>query len=150
LPAAIAHRWITNEATFGAQAVYLDDAYCDGSASTADKNTASGYSDAIGCKNAGLGTADEYSPMKDDFKLFKDNKINYVAPPMQMLVAVQNGKYVPSDYAKVSLSSSLLPFGSCLAWSSSTPVVMTHAWRFHQTSLAQCLVCGLSICHLYA
>jgi glycerophosphoryl diester phosphodiesterase len=100
------HRWIHNEAPFGAQAVYLDNAYCDGSASTAGRNTASAYSDDIGCKNADLGTAGEYSPMRDNFQLFKDHKINYVAPPMQMLIAVQNGKYVPSDYAKVCLSPS--------------------------------------------
>ena len=88
--------WITYEPAFGAQAVYLDNAYCDG--------TRQGCQDVV--------TGGERSPMYDDFHTLRDHEgVNYIAPPMQMLVRVDEQwhhdghykygrhKYAPSDYA---------------------------------------------------
>ena len=63
--------------------VYLDDTYCDGT-----KN---------GCKDAVVGG--ERSPMYDDFQMLRAMGVNYIAPPMQMLVKAAGGAYAASEYA---------------------------------------------------
>jgi glycerophosphoryl diester phosphodiesterase len=75
--------WIAREPAFGEQAVYLDDTYCDGT-----KN---------GCKDAVVGG--ERSPMYDDFQMLRAMGVNYIAPPMQMLVKAAGGAYAASEYA---------------------------------------------------
>ena len=71
--------WINNKPAFGKQAVYLDGCYCDG---TTD----------------GCGALD-CSPLNDDFAALVATGVNYIAPPMQMLVKVDGTSYAPSDYA---------------------------------------------------
>ena len=63
--------WIRNEPRFGKQAVYLDDA-----------NTVADL------------------PGANELASYKAEGINIVAPPMFALLAVENGKIVPSQYAK--------------------------------------------------
>ena len=44
-------------------------------------------------------STDEASPFEVGFHTIKDKGINFIAPPQQMLVAVEANKYVPSKYA---------------------------------------------------
>lgn len=75
--------WIRNEPRFGKQAVYLDDA-----------NTV-----------ADLPSASELAS-------YKAEGINIVAPPMFALLTVENGKIVPSQYAKDAKAAGL----DIIAW----------------------------------
>ena len=70
--------WIKNAPEFGKQAVYLDNAYCDGTRS---------------------GCTDAESPLVVGFPQLKDKGINYIAPPMQMLVKKSGSGYAASEYA---------------------------------------------------
>jgi len=70
--------WVNNEPAFGKQAVYLDDA----------------------SKPADLPTAEE-------LKSYAQQGIRIVAPPMWALVTVNNGKIVPSQYAKDAKAAKL-------------------------------------------
>ena len=66
--------WVKNSGDFGKQAVFLDGNYTNGT--TAGKIP--------------------------DFTAYKAQGMNYIAPPMQMLVKADGGKYAPSDYAKAA------------------------------------------------
>ena len=79
--------WINNKPGFGKQAVFLDGCYCDG---TTD----------------GCGALD-CSPLNDDFAALVATGVNYIAPPMQMLVKVDGTSYAPSDYALSALDAGL-------------------------------------------
>jgi len=93
--------WIKNEPDFGRQAVYLDDAYCDG--------TKAGCKDAIG-EDTG-----EDSPMKDDFAVLKSKNVKYIAPPLQMLVktAPEPKLYAASEYAEAAKAAGM----KIISWS---------------------------------
>lgn len=76
--------WIKNEPEFGAQAVYLMDEY----------------------------NIDGYSPMDastwpHSMNELKAMGVNYIAPPMWMLVTVENGEMVPSLLAKEAKAAGL-------------------------------------------
>jgi len=73
--------WVENEPEFGAQAVYLDDRY---SKSDADE-----------------GKIDPLDPatFKPTMQELADMGVNYVAPPIWMLLTLEDGKMVPSPYA---------------------------------------------------
>jgi len=76
--------WIRNEPEFGKQAVYLDDSY----------------------------EIEGWSPMKPDtwahtMTELKEMGVNYIAPPMWVLVTVENGEIVPSIYAKEARAAGL-------------------------------------------
>lgn len=76
--------WIENEPAFGRQAVYLDGRYND----------------------------DGFDPMqpatfKPSMAELKAKGVNYIAPPMWMLVTVDNGAIVPSPYAKAARRAGL-------------------------------------------
>jgi glycerophosphoryl diester phosphodiesterase len=83
--------WIAHEPAFGAQAVYLDNAYCDGT--------------KAGCKDVVVGG--ERSPMYDDFNMLKTKGVNYIAPPMQMLVKAAGGAYAASEYAMTAKAAGM-------------------------------------------
>lgn len=68
--------WINNEPKFGKQAVYLDGRYDDNSFDHRDPNT--------------------WNPGME--QLVADG-VNIIAPPMWMLLEVENGAIVPSNYA---------------------------------------------------
>jgi len=83
--------WIANHGhgasggDFGKQAVYLDGNYCDGTFS--------------GC------TGD--SPLVDSFASLVSKHVNYIAPPMQMLVKADENGYAASEYAAAAKSAGL-------------------------------------------
>ncbi|HEU0223134.1 MAG TPA: glycerophosphodiester phosphodiesterase, partial [Paracoccaceae bacterium] len=76
--------WIRAEPEFGRQAVYLDDRY----------------------ETAGLDPLDP-ATFKPGMEELKAMGVNYVAPPMWMLVTSEGGKIVPSPYAKVARAAGL-------------------------------------------
>jgi glycerophosphoryl diester phosphodiesterase len=69
--------WINNEPAFGEQAVYLDGRYDDPAFDHTDPTT--------------------WSPTMDELTA---DGVNIIAPPMWMLLDVQDGEIVPSVYAK--------------------------------------------------
>lgn len=81
--------WIENEPEFGAQAVYLDDRY---EASDEDE---------------GLIDANDPSTFKPTMAELKEMGVNYIAPPMWMLVTLEDGKIVPSAYTKEAKAADL-------------------------------------------
>ncbi len=76
--------WIENEPEFGRQAVYLDDSYDIEGWSHMDSTT-----------------------WKPSMKELKEMGVNYVAPPMWVLVTLEDGKMVPSPYAKEAKAAGL-------------------------------------------
>ncbi|CTQ51046.1 glycerophosphodiester phosphodiesterase family protein [Jannaschia donghaensis] len=87
--------WIENEPDFGAQAVYLDDRY---EAEDADE---------------GLIDPMDASTFKPTMSELADMGVNYIAPPLWMLVTVQDGEIVPSVYATEAKAAGL----NMIAWS---------------------------------
>lgn len=76
--------WIENEPAFGKQAVFLDDNYDD----------------------------DAFDPMKPatwrhKMADLKAKGVNFLAPPMWVLVTVEDGRIVPSTYAKEAKAAGL-------------------------------------------
>jgi len=76
--------WIKNEPEFGGQAVFLDDRYEE--------------------KSFDYNNPETWSPTMDEL-VSQDVKI--IAPPMWMLVTIENGKIVPSVYAKKAKAAGL-------------------------------------------
>lgn len=76
--------WIENEPEFGKQAVYLDGRYDD-----------DGFDPM---------TPATFAPSMADLKA---KGVNYIAPPMWMLVTIEDGKIVPSAYAKEAKNAGL-------------------------------------------
>ncbi|HIC81345.1 MAG TPA: glycerophosphodiester phosphodiesterase [Kiloniellaceae bacterium] len=81
--------WIENEPDFGRQAVYLDGRY----------------------------NVEGFDPMKPEtfepsMQALKDMGVNYIAPPMWMLVTLAEGEIVPSAYAKEARKAGL----NLIAW----------------------------------
>ncbi|WP_422373609.1 glycerophosphodiester phosphodiesterase family protein [Hoeflea sp.] len=82
--------WIENEPEFGRQAVFLD----------------------------GRSSRDGFDPLdpasfKPSMQDLADKGVNYIAPPMWMLMTVEEGKIVPSAYAKAARAAGL----QIIAWS---------------------------------
>ena len=77
--------WIENEPEFGKQAVYLDDSY----------ETIDGWSHM------------EPATWEPSMQELKEMGVNYVAPPMWVLVTLEDGKMVPSPYAKEAKAAGL-------------------------------------------
>ncbi|WP_299440470.1 glycerophosphodiester phosphodiesterase family protein [uncultured Rhodospira sp.] len=76
--------WIENEPEFGKQAVYLDDSY-----------------DIEGWDHM------DPSTWTHSMTELKEMGVNYIAPPMWVLVTVENGEIVPSVYAKEAKAAGL-------------------------------------------
>lgn len=76
--------WIENEPEFGKQAVYLDASY-----------------------NRKDFNANEAATFKPSMQELKDMGVNYIAPPMWMLLTTQDGKIVPSEYTKQAKEAGL-------------------------------------------
>lgn len=100
--------WIENEPEFGAQAVYLDDQY-----------------DNEGFDNQNPETW-EYA-MAD----LKAKGVNFIAPPMWILVTLEDGKIVESEYAKQAKAAGL----KIITWTveRSGPLMSGGGW-YYQTS----------------
>ena len=97
--------WIRNEPEFGKQAVYLDGRYDD-------------------------KTFDPMKPttFKPSMKELKDMGVNYIAPPLWMMVTVENGRIVPSPYAEEARAAGL----KLIAWTleRSGPLGNRGGWYF--------------------
>ncbi len=76
--------WIENEPEFGRQAVYLDNSYRDRSWSPED--------------------ADSWRHQMEELKAMG---VNYIAPPLWVLVTLEGGKMVPSLYAEKARAAGL-------------------------------------------
>lgn len=76
--------WIENEPEFGRQAIYLDGRYSD-----------------KGFDPLNLET------FKPSMAELKSKGVNFIAPPMWMLVTAEDGKIVPSPYAKKAREAGL-------------------------------------------
>ena len=87
--------WIENEPEFGAQAVYLDDRY---EASDEDE-----------------GPIDPMDPstFKPTMQELADMGVNYIAPPLWMMLTVEDGQMVASPYAEAANEAGL----NLIAWS---------------------------------
>lgn len=81
--------WIENEPEFGAQAVYLDDRY-----EAADEDE--GMIDPM--------DADTFKPTMQELA---NMGVQYIAPPLWMLVTAENGQIVPSVYANEAKAAGL-------------------------------------------
>ena len=102
--------WIANEPEFGAQAVYLDDRY--------------GASD----EDEGLIDPMDAGTFMPTMQELADMGINYIAPPLWMLVTNENGKMVPSVYAKDATAAGL----NIITWTleRSGPLANGGGWYF--------------------
>ncbi len=76
--------WIEHEPAFGKQAVYLDGRYGDESFDPMNPST--------------------FKPSMNELKA---KGVNYIAPPMWMLVTAESGKIVPSPYANEAKAAGL-------------------------------------------
>lgn len=76
--------WIENEPEFGKQAVFLDASY----------------------RVTGFDHTDP-ATFPYDFADLKSKGVNYIAPPMWMLLSVEDGKMVPSAWAKAAKAADL-------------------------------------------
>ncbi|CTQ33079.1 glycerophosphodiester phosphodiesterase family protein [Jannaschia rubra] len=87
--------WIENEPEFGAQAVYLDDRY-----------------EAFDDDEGEIDPMDA-STFKPTMQELADMGVNYIAPPLWMLVTSKDGEIVPSVYAEEAKAAGL----NMIAWS---------------------------------
>jgi glycerophosphoryl diester phosphodiesterase len=98
--------WIQNEPAFGKQAVYLDGRY------------------------SGATPLDPMDPrsFSPTMQELADMGVNYIAPPMWMLVTLEDGKMVPSPYAKEAKGAGL----KLIAWTleRSGPLTTGSGWYF--------------------
>lgn len=97
--------WIKAEPEFGAQAVYLDASY-----------------DVEGFDH---NNAETFAPSMQDLA---DMGVNYIAPPMWMLVTLENGEIVPSEYTKKAKEAGL----KLITWTleRSGPLTTGGGWYF--------------------
>jgi len=82
--------WIENEPEFGAQAVYLDGRY-----------SSDGFD---------ILKPETFEPSMQELA---DQGVNYIAPPIWMLLTVEDGRIVPSPYAREAKKAGL----NIIAWS---------------------------------
>lgn len=108
--------WIENEPEFGKQAVYLDDRY---SATDADE----GLIDPL--------NASTFKPTMAELKAMG---VNYIAPPIWMLLTLDDGKIVPSPYADAARAANL----NIITWTleRSGPLASGGGWYFQSISPA--------------
>ena len=97
--------WIRNEPEFGRQAVYLDDRY----------------------EREGFNHNDP-ATFKPTMAALADLGVNYVAPPLWMLVTVDSGRIVPSAYAREARAAGL----KLVTWTleRSGPLVSGGGWYY--------------------
>nr|WP_235868706.1 glycerophosphodiester phosphodiesterase family protein [Phycocomes zhengii] len=102
--------WIENEPEFGAQAVYLDDRY---EASDEDE----GPIDPM-----------DASTFKPTMQELADMGVNYIAPPLWMMVTARDGEIVPSVYTEEAQAAGL----NLVAWTleRSGPLTTGGGWYY--------------------
>ncbi len=101
--------WIENEPEFGAQAVYLDDSYDIEGWSPMDAST--------------------WTHSMSDLK---GMGVNYIAPPMWVLVTLEDGKMVPSLYANEASAAGL----NIITWTleRSGPLASGGGWYYQSVT----------------
>ncbi len=106
--------WIENEPEFGAQAVYLDDRY---EAWDEDEHQINPNDPAT------------FKPTMAELKAMG---VNYIAPPMWMLLTLENGEIVPSAYANEANAAGL----NIITWTleRSGPLNTGGGWYFQSTT----------------
>lgn len=102
--------WVKNEPEFGKQAVYLDDSY---------------------------DTIKDWSPLKPEtwqpsMAELKAQGVNIIAPPTYVLVTLENGKIVPSPYAKAAKEAGL----QIITWTVERSGFLTGKGGFYYSSIA--------------
>lgn len=106
--------WIENEPAFGAQAVYLDDRY-------------EAFDDIE-------GEIDPNDPatFKPTMQELADMGVNYIAPPLWMLLTLENGEMVPSAYAREATAAGL----NIITWTleRSGPLGSGGGWYFQSVT----------------
>lgn len=97
--------WIENEPDFGKQAVFLDDSY-----------------------NIDRFDSNNPETFPHDFAELHAKGVNYIAPPMWMLVTLEDGKIVPSAYSKEAQKAGL----KLITWTleRSGPLANGGGWYF--------------------
>lgn len=102
--------WIENEPEFGKQAVYLDDRY-------------EAWDD-----DEGQIDANDPATFKPTMAELKAMGVNYIAPPIWMMLTLEDGKIVPSAYAEQAKDADL----KMIAWSleRSGPLNTGGGWYF--------------------
>lgn len=97
--------WIENEPEFGKQAVFLDASY----------------------RVKGFDHTDP-ATFPHDFTDLKTKGVNYIAPPLWMLLSVENGRMVPSAWAKAATEADL----KIITWTleRSGPLANGGGWYF--------------------
>ena len=97
--------WIESEPEFGRQAVYLDDSY-----------------------NRDGFDHNDPATFEPSMRELADMGVNYIAPPMWMLVTVNNGRIVPSAYARAAKVAGL----QMITWTleRSGPLVTGGGWYY--------------------
>lgn len=108
--------WIENAPDFGAQAVYLDDRY---SASDDDE---------------GLIDPNDPATFKPTMQELADMGVNYIAPPMWMLLTLQDGEMVASEYTRAAQAAGL----QIITWTleRSGPLNSGGGWYFQSVTEA--------------
>lgn len=101
--------WVENEPEFGAQAVYLDDAY----------------------NIEGFDHQDP-STYPDTMDSLYERGVRYIAPPMWMLVTTEGGEIVPSAYARQAKDAGL----KIITWTleRSGPLAEGGGWYFQSVA----------------
>jgi glycerophosphoryl diester phosphodiesterase len=101
--------WIENEPEFGAQAVYLDGRYSEDGFDFLKPET-----------------------FKPSMQQLADQGVNYIAPPIWMLLTLDDGKIVPSPYALEARKAGL----NIIAWSfeRSGPLNNGGGWYYQSVS----------------
>ncbi|SFP94434.1 glycerophosphodiester phosphodiesterase family protein [Tranquillimonas alkanivorans] len=103
--------WIENEPEFGAQAVYLDDRY------------------DVPEGDGGIVDPNDPATFQPSMQELADMGVNYIAPPMWMLVTLDDaGKIVPSAYAEAANDAGL----NIITWTleRSGPLANGGGWYF--------------------
>nr|WP_325250390.1 glycerophosphodiester phosphodiesterase family protein [Amylibacter sp.] len=102
--------WIENEPEFGKQAVYLDDRY-------------EAWDD-----DEGQIDPNDPATFKPSMAELKAMGVNYIAPPIWMMLTLEDGKIVPSAYAEQAKAADL----KMIAWSleRSGPLNTGGGWYF--------------------
>lgn len=108
--------WIANEPDFAAQAVYLDDRY---EAEDEDE---------------GLINPMDPATFKPTMQELADMGVKYIAPPMWMLLTVENGQMVASPYTKAAQAAGL----NIITWTleRSGPLTTGGGWYFQSVKEA--------------
>lgn len=106
--------WIENEPDFGAQAVYLDDRY-----------------EAFD-EDEGEIDPNDPSTFKPTMQELADMGVNNIAPPLWMLLTLENGDIVPSAYANAATAAGL----NIITWTleRSGPLANGGGWYFQSVT----------------